>query len=1531
MLSRDVPGLLASAGMDSAFREIRPLLERADIALANLECVISGKGDFFDKGEGRPYYYRCPPNSVNTLVASGFSILTTANNHAMDFGPEALADQARILAEAGLASAGSGPDAESAAQPIFLKAGGLVVAVVSFATDLPLQAADAERCGIFHVSLDREAVSRLRPVIETARQGADLIIASPHWGENWSQHPSEDIRRLAWALVDLGVDAVLGHSAHIPQGIEVYRGRPIVYDMGSLLFDRVQQDRMRHSALFELTFGDQGIERLRIYPVELEPGAVRPASDAEGSETLQLIEELSRKLDPAVEFHNDGQALELRLPPLGLAKHKSCPGTIFDRNTIHHVEPDNPALGKTNVFYSAPPENLDPGCRIDLGGGLEVLGARFPEQARAGAGFALEVYFRYPETEGRRWRASLLGINPLSGEEFRYRHPVAEGMWVSQNWHDASIICDRVVVRPPSDLAAARYDLYWNLVDADTGKLRKIDSNDPRVRDNWLRLGSIHLVADGSRMVAWIPPAATTNIPALTQSKSVTNNEGDTSPPPHWQAETDAMAGLRRLSLDDLPRYKAALAESRRTTWQHYFPFLYLFSITAKTEHIWIAEEGGSLCLYRRNLTANGPRLYLASLPLPMNMAVLKNCLERVRQHNRSQDASIYWVDEEDLTVLKGLGDITMTPYNPDYLYDPKAYHSLTGGEMTRLRRNLAHLHKWNDVELRAYTQNDLADCLALLDEWTELQKDKHEKILYQRYTQDCLKLADQFAPEDLFGRVALINGKIRSFGFGGEMYPGLGNFFIAYSDHHIKGLNYFMVTQLMLTMQDHGLVNGGIANTPGLKYAKETLCPVGMHNSYRVKIGPAAKIFQADAPDCPPNTRTQIASTGKPVHIGQHKSDPERQASPQGNTLIGLRRLSMEDLSRYKAALEQSGGMSWPQYFPFLYLYEATAKTEEFLIGEESGSLCIYRRNLTAKGPMLYLAFLPMPMNMAVLESCLARIREHNNSPDAMIYWVGEEELASISSLRNTKATPLHQEYIYAPENFRSLRGNKKSNFRKNVSLIQMRDDVEWRPYTTDDLAECLMLMDEWAELQKEKHEKVLYQRYSHNCLKFAHHFESRDLFGQVFLVGEKIRAFGFGGEMRPGIANVFVGYADHRITGLHQFMYYQLLLAMDGYELANAGHADTPGIQFAKDHMRPVSMHGIYRVSASAGSLTGNIPEALPENGSIPEKFGNELSGKLEKTTGSIDTSIYIAAAKELNLSIEIIRQTAPSLCRISNGQKHLLIEANALSLTSTVHRRLAYDKFLTLELLEQAGVPCPKAKLFRVGKEQEILQYAATNRPVVVKPKTGSFGRGVCVNPQDDKSVLEAVREIRKMKRDFVQVESFIEGYDYRVMLYDAEVIGITKWIPPHVIGDGTRTLKELIEARNAYRKYYTLSEIVVDEEEIMRQGFDYASVLPEGVSCGLNRNSSYLVGGETTRIDPALIHPDNLEACRRAADATYINFSGIDLISKDISVSYRENGAAINEINTCPNIFVHYFADMGEDAREARRILQKYFGL
>lgn len=502
MLGRDLPGYAAANGRQKIIGDLPPLLSSADITLVNLECVLSNRGDIASKGERRPFHYRCPPEMVNLLVELGVSVVATANNHSFDYGSVALEDQKKVLRAVGIAQAGSGSNLSEASRPVYLVAGNTTVGLISFETETRSHAAEADKPGVFHVPLGDEADSILGPVIKEARYHADLVVVSPHWGLNWKEVPSQPIRRLGKRLIDLGADAVLGHGAHILQGIEVHRGCPVVYDMGGLIFDRNSQSRMRQSAVFELGFNREGIKALAVHPISLMQNATTSATGETAHKIRDLVERLSTDLGSKIAWRQVEDALVVDLAPERELKKTSMPPTINHRDAVTYFSAENSEF-PSMIIHQKPPSALTGADGLNLGGCLEVLGYRHPDRVQPGFSFLLEVLFKCPQTGGDNWTASVRAV-PIDdeGAYFEFKHPVADGLWVSSTWSAEMWISDYILMRPPANAKAGRYQLSWSLVNHKKGCIWP--GGEDYSTNGWVKLGEIALTDDAPKGVAGI-------------------------------------------------------------------------------------------------------------------------------------------------------------------------------------------------------------------------------------------------------------------------------------------------------------------------------------------------------------------------------------------------------------------------------------------------------------------------------------------------------------------------------------------------------------------------------------------------------------------------------------------------------------------------------------------------------------------------------------------------------------------------------------------------------------------------------------------------------------------------------------------------------------------------------------------------------------------------------------------------------------------------------------------------------------------
>jgi poly-gamma-glutamate capsule biosynthesis protein CapA/YwtB (metallophosphatase superfamily) len=268
MLGRGVARTLATTPPQALVAlEVRDALGRADLVVLNLECCISERGRRWD-APGKPFFFRASPRAVELLVLLGVDCVTLANNHALDYGFDALADTLDHLTTAGIAAVGAGADLEQARRPAMLVAGGLRVAVVGV-TDHPADfAAGPGRPGVAFADLGRQVPDWLLEDIREADAEADAVLVTPHWGPNMTPAPVRHVRRAATELVEAGATLVAGHSAHVPHGV----AGPVLYDLGDFLDDYRVDPRLRNDLglLFLVTLDGRGPVRLDALPLKLE-------------------------------------------------------------------------------------------------------------------------------------------------------------------------------------------------------------------------------------------------------------------------------------------------------------------------------------------------------------------------------------------------------------------------------------------------------------------------------------------------------------------------------------------------------------------------------------------------------------------------------------------------------------------------------------------------------------------------------------------------------------------------------------------------------------------------------------------------------------------------------------------------------------------------------------------------------------------------------------------------------------------------------------------------------------------------------------------------------------------------------------------------------------------------------------------------------------------------------------------------------------------------------------------------------------
>jgi len=211
-----------------------------DVRIVNLETSVTTSDDWQPKGIN----YRMSPANVGCLNAAGIDCCALANNHVLDWGHSGLGETLATLRAAGIRTAGAGCDGAEAAHPAVLDVAGkgrvLVYAFGTTDSGIPGGwAASGREPGINLLpDLSRRRAARLAREIAQVRRTGDIVLVSIHWGSNWGYEVPRAHVAFAHRFIDEGgVDIIHGHSSHHPKGIEVYKGKPILYGCGDFLND----------------------------------------------------------------------------------------------------------------------------------------------------------------------------------------------------------------------------------------------------------------------------------------------------------------------------------------------------------------------------------------------------------------------------------------------------------------------------------------------------------------------------------------------------------------------------------------------------------------------------------------------------------------------------------------------------------------------------------------------------------------------------------------------------------------------------------------------------------------------------------------------------------------------------------------------------------------------------------------------------------------------------------------------------------------------------------------------------------------------------------------------------------------------------------------------------------------------------------------------------------------------------------------------------------------------------------------------
>lgn len=264
-----------------------PLLSHlieSDITMVNQEFPFSERGVAMEE---KQYTFQAPPNRVGILEELGIDIVSLANNHALDYGREALSDTFKTLDDTGISYVGAGENLDRAKKLELIEVSNTKVGFLSASRVIPVASWNASKsvAGIF-TTYSADAMLK---EIEMARDLCDLLVVYVHWGVEFEETPANYQINMAKAYIEAGADVIIGSHPHVVQGIEYYLGKPIIYSLGNFIFGNTIKEGM----LLKVVYTKEEDILINLIPFTSPGFQLMEMGIREKSDFFQYIESIS--------------------------------------------------------------------------------------------------------------------------------------------------------------------------------------------------------------------------------------------------------------------------------------------------------------------------------------------------------------------------------------------------------------------------------------------------------------------------------------------------------------------------------------------------------------------------------------------------------------------------------------------------------------------------------------------------------------------------------------------------------------------------------------------------------------------------------------------------------------------------------------------------------------------------------------------------------------------------------------------------------------------------------------------------------------------------------------------------------------------------------------------------------------------------------------------------------------------------------------------------------------------------------------
>lgn len=300
MLGRLVNEAITKHGYAYPFGDLIDELENNHLNIINLETTLTKSSNKIPK----VFNFKADPDNVESLKKGSVHVANLANNHILDFSVEGMNETIATLDKAHIKHVGAGANSSEAKKPVILDIKGTRIGIIGYTDNEPTWKATENSPGTNYIR-----VGDIHQVIEdirSLRDTVDLLILTIHWGPNMREVPSLQFQTFARDVIDAGVDILHGHSAHVVQGVEIYKNKLILYDTGDFVDDYMVGPDLRndHTFLFRVVVRKDEIVAVSLLPALIKDMQVNSAPESERNAMFKRLQKLSKPFGTTFEVNN---------------------------------------------------------------------------------------------------------------------------------------------------------------------------------------------------------------------------------------------------------------------------------------------------------------------------------------------------------------------------------------------------------------------------------------------------------------------------------------------------------------------------------------------------------------------------------------------------------------------------------------------------------------------------------------------------------------------------------------------------------------------------------------------------------------------------------------------------------------------------------------------------------------------------------------------------------------------------------------------------------------------------------------------------------------------------------------------------------------------------------------------------------------------------------------------------------------------------------------------------------------------------